>query len=184
MSGLDLSAYDLDSRGRSGAERHRPPDMATVCPTWRGEPVTWAAWQRQRIFMCFRGKGAAQARRENVCDGCGRPWGVVLTMHGTTARPTDDPGPGIIRLTAQACPICAHLEMWTGAPILDPVSVIVCDGCDRACAAGPDETAARELLTARGGTPGSPRRDYDQCRDCTTTPPLPVAAEDAGRTGR
>ena len=81
----------------------------------------------------------------------------------------DTPAWAVRALWAQLCPSCGHL---TVLPMQgdDPVTLLLCDGCDGVCAVGADDPEARATLERLGGW-GSDGADWDLCLACLPSAP-------------
>ena len=171
-----------------------PRPLPTVpCPVYDRHPIQWQPW-------------AARPRVTHVdprCDACAFPgplsasFGKAMPLPGemfASTRPARTrrggcdydvavtvPAWPVYRLAAVLCPSCFQLDVHEFGKAGRGVEVILCDGCDVACAVGATLAEARHTLTTvYGGWTGA-GADWDLCQRCNPAetpnpPPRALAA--------
>lgn len=156
------------------------PFPAPPLPTYGGRRVRWEPWAEQHVVTHI----------DPACPVCAHPrvmvaTGIVDPLPGETfpgsrlkrtrsghpySVPIQVPAWPIRQLHAWLCPGCGTLELADSgrgpAFNLDPIDTILCDGCDRLCAAGADLAEARATLVALGGWTAGDDADWDLCPGC------------------
>lgn len=95
------------------------------------------------------------------------------------AVPQRYPAHPVLRLWAVLCPTCYAIEVIDPAGLDEnrnsvDVPAILCDGCDRYCAAGATLAEARSNLVAVGGWSAA-ETDWDLCPACNPASPEPTS---------